>query len=209
MTSQHNSVDETQRAARDEQLAQLAAEVRNLSASPLYAFRTEHNYKMVFGEGASDAAIMFIGEAPGEQEAKQGRPFVGASGRMLNELLQSIGLDRARVYITNVVKDRPPNNRNPRKAEIQLYAPFLAQQIAIIRPRVLAPLGRFAMEFVFDHLHLAEQGKISQLHGSEIQVETEQGAVVVVPLYHPAVALYNSNQRDVLFQDFQTLKKYL
>src|SRR5690606_35954044 len=122
------------------QLAALGEEVHNLTTSPLYAFRQTHNYKPVIGEGRADAAIMFIGEAPGESEAKSGRPFVGASGRVLDELLASIGLDRSEVYITNVVKDRPPENRDPSPQEIALYTPFLIRQIDIIQPRVIVTL---------------------------------------------------------------------
>src|ERR1044071_3884640 len=114
---------------RAEQLKKIAEEIRELTESPLYTYRKENNYSFVLGEGNENAKIMFIGEAPGEKEAKTGRPFVGASGRFLNELLKSIGLERENVYITNIVKDRPPNNRNPTAKEIRLYQPFLLRQI--------------------------------------------------------------------------------
>jgi uracil-DNA glycosylase family 4 len=191
-----------------EKLDALAAELRNLTESPLYDYRKENGYKPVIGEGSPTADVLFIGEAPGKQEAKSGRPFVGASGRVLDELLASIGLDRGDVYITNVVKDRPPDNRDPHADEIDLYAPLLDRQIAIIQPKVIATLGRFAMDFVLSKFDAPQQGeKISRLHGQPIEVDAPYGTVTVVPLYHPAVALYNRDQRGTLEDDFQVLKK--
>jgi uracil-DNA glycosylase family 4 len=184
----------------------ITQQVEALEESPLYAYRVENNYHAVIGEGSLDAAIMFIGEAPGAQEAKTGRPFVGASGRVLDELLESIGLRREDVYITNVVKDRPPENRDPRADEVALYAPFLGRQIEIIQPRVIATLGRFAMDFILARYELPQQGeKISKLHGKPLEIEAGYGPLTFVPLYHPAVALYNRNQRGTLEEDFATL----
>lgn len=194
------------RAAR---LAEVGKRLEGLSESPLYEDRARHGYRPVLGEGSPDARIMFIGEAPGKQEAATGRPFVGASGRVLSELLASIGLQREDVYITNVVKDRPPENRDPQAAEIELYRPLLEAQIDIIRPAVIATLGRFAMDFVFEHFGMAEAGgKISQLHGQVLTAQAPYGEVAVVPLYHPAVALYNQNQRGTLEADFQALAPF-
>jgi uracil-DNA glycosylase family 4 len=194
--------------SNQEKLDALAAELRDMTESPLYNYRQENGYKPVIGEGSPTADVLFIGEAPGKQEAKSGRPFVGASGRVLDELLASIGLDRGDVYITNVVKDRPPDNRDPRADEIDLYAPLLDRQIAIIQPKVIATLGRFAMDFVLSKFDAPQQGeKISHLHGQPIEVEAPYGTVTVVPLYHPAVALYNRDQRGTLEDDFQVLKK--
>jgi uracil-DNA glycosylase len=191
------------------QLTALAAELDHLTESPLYTYRQENNYHPVPGEGNPGAAILFIGEAPGASEAKQGRPFVGASGRLLDELLDGIGLRREDVYITNVVKDRPPNNRNPRAAEIELYTPFLRRQIDIIQPQVIATLGRFAMEYILDLFAVPHAGqKIGDLHGQPIGVQAPYGPITILPLYHPAVALYNRNQRPTLQADFQILKRY-
>lgn len=190
-----------------DKLARLAQEVAELTESPLYEYRQENKFHPVFGEGDPDADILFIGEAPGKQEAKQGRPFVGASGSVLNELLDSIGLAREDVYITNVVKDRPPGNRDPRQEEIDLYVPYLSQQIEIIQPQVIATLGRFAMEFVLAQFGLDEPGqKISKIHGRPLETEAEYGRVTIVPLYHPAVALYNRDQRQTLADDFKVLQ---
>jgi DNA polymerase len=187
----------------------LAEEVRQLKDSPLAAYRRENDYQMVFGEGDVDARIMFIGEAPGAQEAKTGRPFVGAAGGVLDDLLASIGLDREAVYITNVVKDRPPDNRDPRKAEIERYAPFLRQQIEIIQPRVIATLGRFAMTFVLKEFDLPHKGKkIGDLHGQILQTETAYGEVSIVPLYHPAAVFYNRGLQETLEADFEVLKQF-
>jgi len=196
--------------AKTAQLQQIADEVRNLEASPLFMYRQVQHYLPVIGEGNVDAQIMFIGEAPGEQEAKRGRPFVGASGRFLDELLQSIQMQRADVYITNIVKDRPPENRDPTQAEIRLYAPFLLRQIDLIQPRVIVTLGRFAMDFILEQFEMAERGqKISALHGQLLQAQAPYGPLVVVPLYHPAVALYTTERRQTLLDDFQVLKPFI
>lgn len=197
-------------ASRAAQLAALGDEVRDLTQSPLYAFRQAHKYQPVIGEGPADASIMLIGEAPGEYEAKSGRPFVGASGRVLDELLASIGQQRSQVYITNVVKDRPPENRDPSPEEIALYAPFLVRQIEIIRPKVIATLGRFAMEFVLNLLQITpENAMISKLHGQVLHGKAAYGAVAVVPLYHPAVALYSTPRKATLLEDIQALKPFV
>jgi DNA polymerase len=193
---------------RQAQLDEIAHALQNLTSSPLYEYRTANHYMPVAGEGNPHAQLMLIGEAPGEWEAKSGRPFVGASGRLLDQLLQSIGLQRADVFITNVVKDRPPDNRAPTVPEIRLYAPFLRQQIEIIQPRIFATLGRFAMEFLFDFLQMPEKGqKISKLHGSRLSADAGYGPVTVVPLYHPAVALYTTEQRATLTADFQVVRQ--
>jgi uracil-DNA glycosylase len=192
------------------QLIELAKRIRALEASPLYDYRQEKGYEPVFGEGNPDAKVMFIGEAPGAQEAKAGRPFVGSAGQVLDSLLASIGIEREDVYITNVVKDRPPGNRDPRVGEIELYAPFLLRQIEIIRPSVIATLGRFAMDFVLEQYNHPRQGqKIGELHGEVLQAETSYGEVTIVPLYHPAAAFYNQNLQAVIEKDFQVLKQFV
>jgi uracil-DNA glycosylase len=194
---------------RTELLRQIRDEVVNLKESPLYEFRTQNNYLPVIGQGDHNASIMFIGEAPGENEAKQGKPFCGASGRLLDQLLASIDLQRESVYVTNIVKDRPPDNRDPSKAEIELYAPFLDRQIAIIQPKVIATLGRFSMTWILERLKspLAKE-KISNLHGKVIPLTTSYGDINMVALLHPANALYNPNQRQTLFDDFQALIQF-
>jgi uracil-DNA glycosylase family 4 len=194
---------------REKALQEIADRVENMEFSPLYAYRKEHNYSPVIGEGDPHAAIMFIGEAPRKNEAETGRPFVGRAGSILDDLLESIDLDRENVYITNIVKDRPPDNRDPKVEEIELYAPFLKEQVRIIRPQVIATLGRFAMDFVLDWLDMPQAGeKISDLHGKVLEAEAPHGKVKVVPLFHPAVALYVRERRDTLEEDFQALKPF-
>jgi DNA polymerase len=195
--------------SKESRLIALAEQVRTLADTPLAEYRRENGYQMVFGEGDVDAQIMFIGEAPGAQEAETGRPFVGAAGGVLDDLLASIGLDREAVYITNVVKDRPPDNRDPRKAEIERYAPFLRQQIEIIQPQVIATLGRFAMTFILKWFDLPHKGKkIGDLHGQVLQAETSYDSVAVVPLYHPAAVFYNRGLQETMEADFEVLKQF-
>lgn len=195
---------------RFEKMKEIRDELLGFSKSPLYEYRKQNKYFPVVGEGSHLAKIMFIGEAPGKNEAEQARPFCGASGKFLDQMIESIGLKRADVYITNVVKDRPPENRDPSQEEIELYAPFLDRQIEIIQPKVIATLGRFSMVYIMTRLGLADSLRsISDMHGKEFTARADYGDVVIVPLYHPAVALYNGSQRELLLADFQTLKKYL
>lgn len=192
------------------QLEIIAQAIRGLQSSSLYAFRQKNAYQPVIGEGSLDARIMFIGEAPGEQEAKTGRPFVGASGRVLSEFLEGIGLERPDVYITNIVKDRPPENRDPSPEEIALYSPYLMRQIEIIQPKVIVTLGRFAMDYILEQFKMAESGqKISALHGKVLEAQAPFGPLKVLPLFHPAVALYNRGQRQAMEADFQQLKGFV
>ncbi len=197
--------------SRKQQMDKIEATLVGLTESPLYAYRQEHGYQAVVGEGSLDAQILLIGEAPGEREAKTGRPFVGASGRLLDELLASIGLKREDIYITNVVKDRPPENRDPTPEEIKLYAPLLRQQIELIQPRVIATLGRFAMSFVIEFLKvpMTQTAKISDLHGQALVGQAGYGPVAVVPLFHPAVALYSTQRKSTLFADFEALRAFI
>lgn len=193
-----------------EQLKQIKDEVVALKDSPLFEYRVKNHYKPVIGQGNHDAKIMFVGEAPGKNEAETGVPFCGAAGRVLDELLASIHLKRQEVYVTNVIKDRPPNNRDPSPQEIELYSPFLVRQVKIIKPAIIATLGRFSMEFIMREFGLeSELDKISTLHGKSFVTPKQFGSLQVVPLYHPAVALYNASQRKVLEEDFRILATIL
>lgn len=195
---------------RTEMLRAIKDDVMAFTESPLYEFRKKNNYFPVIGQGSHYARIMFIGEAPGENEAKTGRPFCGRSGDLLDVLLQQIGLDRKDVYITNILKDRPPNNRDPLKGEIQLYTPFLERQIDIIQPAVIATLGRIAMGFIFKLMHVPiKQPKISQLQGQVAQGQAGYGPVQILPLYHPAYVLRNPAMRTPLEEGFQQLKPFV
>lgn len=190
-------------------LKELTERVRDLEESPLYEYRRENGYLPVIGEGSVDAEAMLIGEAPGKQEAKTGRPFVGAAGRVLDGLLESVGLDREEVYITNVVKDRPPGNRDPHVEEIELYAPFLLTQMEIIQPEVIATLGRFAMDFILEQFGHPNQGeRIGDLHGQMLAARASYGEVKIVPLYHPAAVFYNRDLEHTLERDFQVLRQF-
>ena len=152
--------------------------------------------QLVLGEGTPDADIVFIGEAPGKQEDLQGKPFVGASGRFLNEMLAAAGLDREDVYITNIVKYRPPNNRDPLPAEKAAFLPYLLEQIDIIDPKVVITLGRHSMEYFLP------DAKIGEVHGQPHQVQLGARALTLMPLFHPAAALYNGGLRQTLIDDF-------
>ncbi len=170
----------------------------------LAGLRRSGAYLPVIGEGSHSPKIMFIGEAPGEKESKTGRPFVGRAGQLLNELLEYINIKREDVYITNIVKDRPPKNRDPLPDEIDLYAPLLDKQIEVMKPEVVATLGRFSMEYVMKRYGLeSELGPISALHGKVF--DSPQG-FKVVPLFHPAAAIYNQHLKPELFLDFKVLK---
>jgi len=193
-----------------DELKKIRDEVWNLSASPLYAERVKNNAYPVIGEGSHDASVMFIGEAPGKNEAATGKPFCGRSGKVLDELLKHIKLDRKIVYVTNIVKDRPTNNRDPKTEEIELYAPFLDRQIEIIQPRVIVTLGRFSMEYIMKRYDLEKDfDTISKIHGHKFEAQFSYGKVFLVPLYHPAVAVYNSNMLGDLKKDFEIVKEII
>ena len=155
---------------------------------------------LVFGVGDSHARVMLIGEAPGRNEDLKGEPFVGPAGQLLNELLEHAGLSRDEVYIANVLKCRPPGNRDPEQVEIETCTPFLREQIRVIDPHVLVTLGNFATKFV-----LKTEVGITRLHG-RVQ---EAGRFTVLPIYHPAAAIYDRTKRDALFADFATLRELL
>ena len=159
-------------------------------------FLREGAIQLVMGEGNPNADIVFVGEAPGKKEDELGRPFVGASGKFLNEMLEAAGLVRSDVYITNIVKYRPPNNRDPLPEEKRLFWPYLIRQLEIINPRVVITLGRHSgMCFIPDLV-------ISKDHGHAKTVQYHDNEFLVIPLYHPAAALYNVSMRQVLVDDF-------
>lgn len=195
---------------KTDKLREIRDEVWSLTDSPLYEYRKQNNYYPVLGEGNHDAQIMFIGEAPGKNEAMTGRPFCGAAGRVLSELLESIGLNRADVYITNIVKDRPPDNRDPLLSELSIYSPFLDRQIEIIQPKVIATLGRFSMNHLLTMYDLPEKDMtISALRGKKLNLPLSYATISFVPLYHPAVALYNGSKKSVLLEDFKVIQSVI
>ena len=183
--------------SKTELLEQLKADILTQNVCPELA---EQATQLVLGDGNPDANIVFIGEAPGKAEDEQGLPFVGASGKFLNEMLAAAGLVRSDVYITNIVKYRPPNNRDPLPEEKRTFWPFLMRQLEIIGPKVIITLGRHSMEcFIPD-------AKISQQHGKAKRVRYHEHEFLVIPLYHPAAALYNGSMRQVLIDDFLAAK---
>lgn len=152
--------------------------------------------QLVIGDGNPNADIVFIGEAPGRAEDEQGLPFVGASGKFLNEMLANAGLERSDVYITNIVKYRPPNNRDPEPEEKHEFWPYLMRQLEIIQPKVVITLGRHSgAAFIPDLV-------ISRDHGKARKVRFHESEWLIIPLYHPAAALYNGSMRQVLIEDF-------
>ncbi len=156
--------------------------------------------QVVFGTGNPKATIMFVGEAPGFYEDKQGIPFVGAAGKLLNELLESAGLSRDDIYIANVIKCRPPDNRDPLPDEVETCKPFLFQQIELIKPRVVCTLGNFAMQTL-----LGKKVGIMKMRGQAFQVQN----FFVFPMLHPAAALHQGNLNEPLREDFRKLKAFL
>lgn len=159
--------------------------------------------QLVFGDGNPDADVVFIGEAPGKNEDEQGIPFVGAAGKFLNEMLASIGMDRQDIYITNIVKYRPPNNRDPLPEEKKEFLPYLQSQLEVIAPKVVVTLGRHSTNCFLPDL------QISQAHGEpkrvKLQFKQDVLEVVILPLYHPAAALYNGGMRQTLLDDFSAI----
>jgi DNA polymerase len=176
---------------KKELLEELQQEIINDKNLPLL----ESN--LVFGEGNPDCDVLFIGEAPGQKENELERPFVGRSGKLLDQLIGELGWKREDVYISNIVKRRPPENRDPTPEEIESYKPYLAKQIAIINPKVIAPLGRFSMNYFLPF------AKISTAHG---KVFTAEGHTIF-PLYHPAAALRATSMLNDLREDFKKLPK--
>ena len=200
----------TKLANKEEELRKIKEEVINLKNSPLYEYRTKNKFYPVIGEGNHEAKIMFIGEAPGKNEALTGRPFCGAAGKFLDELLKSININRSDVYITNIVKDRPPENRDPFPEEISIYGPFLDRQIELIKPEVLVALGRFSMKYLMEKFGLTEKlDLISRLHGRSFEVTAPYGKIYLFISYHPATALYDGGAREIILKDFKNLKAFI
>lgn len=194
--------------SKSDKIKQIEREILGLKKSPLYKYRIENKYFPVIGEGGHDAQIMFVGEAPGKNEAMTGKPFCGAAGKILDELLASVGLDRKEVYVTNIVKDRPPQNRDPLPEEIEAYGGFLDRQIEILQPKVIATLGRYAMGYIMRKFKLdASLEPIGKAHGKAYIATASYGPIRIVALYHPCVALYNRKQIRILKDDFQALTK--
>lgn len=170
-----------------------------IDADSAFAPLASQAIQLVMGHGNLNADIVFIGEAPGKKEDETGLPFQGAAGKFLNTMLEASGLDRGDVYITNIVKYRPPNNRDPKPAEKQTFLPYLLEELAIIQPKVVVTLGRHSMEYFLPDAAIAD------VHGTLHDVDFKGQTITVAPLYHPAAALYNGSLRQTLIDDFHSV----
>ena len=187
-------------AERREKLVELYKEVQRCEKCPLHETRT----KVVFGAGNADADLMFVGEAPGAEEDRQGLPFVGRAGQLLNQLLEEIELSREEVFIANVLKNRPPGNRDPLPPEIQACEPWLWQQVALIEPRVVCTLGNFSTKLLS-----GSQTGITKVRGTPQVHELGGRMVYLLPLFHPAAALRTPAVKETLRADFATIPELL
>lgn len=192
---------------KQEQLLSLEQKMREASL-PL----KDTALNLVFGDGSFDAKVFFVGEAPGKNEDEQGKPFVGAAGKNLNELLESISVDRNEVYITSILKYRPPKNRVPSKAEILAHTPFLIEQVKIIQPKVIATLGNYATKFVLNNFSVEGMDKvegIASIHGQAKEVVLDSKKFTVIPLYHPAALLYQRSLKQAMWSDFEKIREMI
>jgi uracil-DNA glycosylase len=185
---------------RRERLVELYREVQTCTKCPLHETRT----KAVFGAGDADAEVMFVGEAPGAEEDRQGLPFVGRAGQLLNQLLEGIGMSREDVFIANVLKSRPPGNRDPQPAEIEACEPYLFEQVRLIEPKVVCTLGNFATKLLSGN-----PAGITRVRGAPQVHELGGRAVFLLPLFHPAAALRTPAVKETLRGDLDLLPKLL
>ncbi len=182
-----------------QKLQELKTSLENNSSLPLRATATQ----LVFGEGDPNAQVYFLGEAPGRFEDQSGRPFVGQAGKLLEKLLVGIGLTREDVYITSVVRFRPPNNRPPTPTEIAAFAPYVDEEIKIISPKLIATLGRFSLNKFMPDV------KISEVHGKIFDINYQGQNLKLLPLYHPAAALRATKIKNILTADFKKIEEAL
>lgn len=182
------------------QLDQLKTDILAKNICPELA---ETATQLVMGHGNPQADVVFIGEAPGKNEDLQGIPFVGAAGKFLDQMLAGANMVRSDIYITNIVKYRPPNNRDPKPDEKKAFWPFLVKELQIIHPTIVVTLGRHSMEYFLPN------AKISEVHGQPKRVSFGDTKLVVMPLYHPAAAIYNGDLKATLIEDFQKVPSVL
>lgn len=186
--------------SNNSQLQQIADDIVKNNVCPELR---EGAKQLVFADGNPEAEIVFIGEAPGKNEDEQGLPFVGAAGKFLNEMLATIGLKREDIYITNIVKYRPPNNRDPEPEEKKAFWPYLVRQLDVIQPKLVVTLGRHSMEYFLPG------SKISAIHGEPKRISFGERKQVIMPLFHPAAALYNGSMKQTLIDDFARIPAIL
>lgn len=189
---------------KTERLQKLRAQIAGCRRCRLHKTRTH----TVPGEGLSDAAIMFIGEAPGRNEDLQGKPFVGRAGAVFDKLLDSVGLTRGQIYLCNILKCRPPANREPLSDEVQACVGSLDIQIKVVEPKVIATLGKYATTYIFEKFSIPQRN-ISDVHGKVFEVNSVFGPKRIIPLFHPAVATYDGTKIDILLKDFRIFKEII
>jgi len=189
---------------KEKELKQLTTTISQCSKCTLSTSRNN----VVVGSGKITSQLFFIGEAPGAQEDKHGIPFVGRAGKLFDTLLNSIDLNRTDVYVANILKCRPPKNRNPKSNEIQQCTPYLEQQLKIIQPTIISPMGNFATKYCCKKFS-KEFHNISSLHGQNLPISINSKPGYLIPLYHPAAAVYNPNLVDAMKKDYILIKKLL
>ncbi|MDI6826463.1 MAG: type-4 uracil-DNA glycosylase [Candidatus Aenigmarchaeota archaeon] len=187
-----------------EDLLVLKKEVETCTRCDLHKTRTN----VVFGEGSANARIMLCGEAPGYWEDQKGRPFVGNAGKFLDELLSIAGLKREEVFIANILKCRPPGNREPRPEEIELCTSFLNKQIKIIKPRIICTLGNYATSYILEKYGF-KSDSMGKIHGKVFRVSNLSTQLKIIPMYHPATALYKPYMKEVIKRDWKLIKEEL
>jgi DNA polymerase len=192
----------SENSSRKEAMNQVAKDIRECDKCGVSKDCTNK----VIGEGNLASNLVFIGEAPGKNEDETGRPFVGTAGSLLDDLLEESNIDRRDIYITNILKCRPPGNRKPRRAEIEECLGHLDDQLNIIKPKVIAPMGNVATRVFFD-IYDIEKSSIGAVHGKVYHIETKWGKAKLVPLYHPAAAIYNRNLKPELVKDLRKVSK--
>ncbi|UCD45078.1 MAG: uracil-DNA glycosylase [Candidatus Bathyarchaeota archaeon] len=191
-------------ASKKEKLEEVAEEVRSCTCCRL----CEERENPVVGGGSLDSPLVLVGEAPGRREDEQGKPFVGSAGKLLDQILKKVGIQRDEIFITNVVKCRPPGNRRPRAQEVEACSRHMAAILGIVAPKVIAPMGNSSTGYFMKRFGL-RRSNISDVHGRPFPVETDWGSVVLFPLYHPAAVLYNRGLEAELLVDFQRLKGFV
>lgn len=193
---------QTSNETKISKIQRIAEEIRKCRRCSL----SETRINAVPGEGNANSSLVLIGEAPGYWEDRRGRPFVGAAGKVLDEALGKVGIRRPEIYITNILKCRPPGNRDPRSGEVQACTPYLDAQLDIIRPKFIVTLGRNATSYIFSRMGLAFES-ITKVHGRIYEARFKGWISHVMPTFHPAAALYNVNVREKLIADLQLLKR--
>lgn len=210
LTAAKSPITAAQRAEKEAALKAIRADLIAATDSPLYPIRQENRFFPVLGEGNPDASLLFISEAPGINEAKEGRPFFGQSGAVLTEMLATIGLTRDAVYVTNFVLDYLGEKREPTAAEIAFYAPFVERIFEVVRPAVIVAMGGTAARVLLKKFDQPEAThKISAIHGKLMPVTAAWGNIHIVPTYHPASVLYSASWKAWLREDFQKLKLFV